>query len=247
MQSNLWINGPIELIKHDISHIEEGNDFDLRIAMISIDNAVELAIKTYLALNRRSLNLEREEYKKVIQNFPRLLDALQDRAHDKVSDEELDAIEQFHSLRNSLYHQENGITVEANMVNSYSLITKDLISRLFSINIENLFEVGDELSQLLGDFLINWREFETNLRNYAIVLNIPKEKSHRMHEYKNILLKNELINRNDVEKLNHSRDFRNKLVHGVIQPSSDELKQEIELIKDLNKKFEDFFKEKPMF
>lgn len=49
-----WTSGPKELIKHAISHLhEKSSDFDLRIAFISIDNSVEVMIKTYLGLPKR--------------------------------------------------------------------------------------------------------------------------------------------------------------------------------------------------
>ena len=47
---NPWIDGPRELLQHAIDHLTQGDDFDRRVAMISIDNAVELTIKTYLGL-----------------------------------------------------------------------------------------------------------------------------------------------------------------------------------------------------
>ena len=40
-----WIEGPLELIKHALEHLKLETGFDNRIAMISIDNAVELMIK----------------------------------------------------------------------------------------------------------------------------------------------------------------------------------------------------------
>ena len=45
-----WTDGPRELIQHALDHLVLGDDFDRRIAMVSIDNAVELTIKTYLGL-----------------------------------------------------------------------------------------------------------------------------------------------------------------------------------------------------
>jgi len=41
MEENIWVNGPLELLEHGIKHIKEGNEFDLRIAMISIDNSID--------------------------------------------------------------------------------------------------------------------------------------------------------------------------------------------------------------
>lgn len=51
-----WSEGPTELLQHAIEHLstEDGpNGFDNRIAMISVDNAVELTIKTFIQLPKR--------------------------------------------------------------------------------------------------------------------------------------------------------------------------------------------------
>ena len=50
MKDKPWVSGPRELLQHGLDHLEYSTDFDARIAMISIDNAVELAIKVYLGL-----------------------------------------------------------------------------------------------------------------------------------------------------------------------------------------------------
>lgn len=46
-----WANGPFELLLHAEDHLRRGDDFDRRIALISFDNAIEVAITTYLTLN----------------------------------------------------------------------------------------------------------------------------------------------------------------------------------------------------
>jgi hypothetical protein len=46
-----WNSGPFELLVHAEGHLITGEDFDRRIALISFDNAVEVAITTYLTLN----------------------------------------------------------------------------------------------------------------------------------------------------------------------------------------------------
>jgi hypothetical protein len=45
-----WANGPFELLVHAEGHLRNGDDFDRRIALISFDNAIEVAITTYLTL-----------------------------------------------------------------------------------------------------------------------------------------------------------------------------------------------------
>jgi hypothetical protein len=49
-----WTDGPRELLQHAADHLNLGADFDRRMAMISIDNAVELLVKTYLGLPERA-------------------------------------------------------------------------------------------------------------------------------------------------------------------------------------------------
>lgn len=40
-----------ELLEHGMEHFLNGTEFDRRLAMICIDNALELAVKTYLSRN----------------------------------------------------------------------------------------------------------------------------------------------------------------------------------------------------
>jgi hypothetical protein len=48
-----WTSGAEELLEHAAWHIKKETAFDKRIAFISIDNAVEIAIKTYLRLPKQ--------------------------------------------------------------------------------------------------------------------------------------------------------------------------------------------------
>ena len=45
-----WASGAIELLRHADSHIHLDTAFDKRIAFISIDNAVETLMRTFLSL-----------------------------------------------------------------------------------------------------------------------------------------------------------------------------------------------------
>ncbi|SFN90801.1 hypothetical protein SAMN05660284_02499 [Formivibrio citricus] len=82
--------------------------------MISIDNAVELMIKTYLGLPKRitGLVITRKEFAELSEGFPSLIDGLEQHAPDKLDGIDLGTIEWYHRLRNELYHQGNGLTVE---------------------------------------------------------------------------------------------------------------------------------------
>jgi hypothetical protein len=45
---NPWLSGCYELLKHRIEHFLNDTEFDRRLLMIFIDNALELAVKTYI-------------------------------------------------------------------------------------------------------------------------------------------------------------------------------------------------------
>jgi hypothetical protein len=228
MEDNIWVNGPLELLEHGINHIKGGNEFDLRIAMISIDNSVELAIKTFLALNKRALRINWKRYSNSIKKFPLMLNLLQDFITDKVSSEELDGIEMFHNLRNSLYHQGNGITVQQNIVNRYAIVAQDLISRLFDVDLNKRITViiSDDEFSIYGEFLLKWRELEQELRNLYYKKGL---KSKRRVEPPMLLIKS-LNDEGTLKEQNYSiliqlNRFRNEIFHGISNPSIDELKK----------------------
>jgi hypothetical protein len=48
-----WASGPGEILRHGLDLLRKDSDTNRRLAMIAIDNAVELMIKTYLGLPKR--------------------------------------------------------------------------------------------------------------------------------------------------------------------------------------------------
>ena len=110
-----WTSGPKELLQHAVDHLTNGTAFDCRIAMISVDNAVELAIRTYLGLPKRVRGSEgptRSQLEEKSRSFPDLLDLLERFAADKLDGLSLGDLEGYHRLRNALYHDGNGVTVD---------------------------------------------------------------------------------------------------------------------------------------
>ena len=97
-----WCTGPTEILEHALSLLEVDSDRNRRLAMIAIDNSVELTVKTYLGLPKRitGLTLSRREYGQISESFPSLLDALEEHAPDKLVGIDLGEIEWYHRLRN---------------------------------------------------------------------------------------------------------------------------------------------------
>lgn len=74
-----WAHGPFELLVHAEGHLRSFDDFDRRIALISFDNAIEVAITTYLSLNpihRGNRQYPRADVDKWLVNYHTKLDFL---------------------------------------------------------------------------------------------------------------------------------------------------------------------------
>ena len=72
-----WANGPFELMVHAESHMRGANDFDRSIALIGFDNAIEVAITTYLTLHpiqRGGRNYQGDDVNQWMRNYHTKLD-----------------------------------------------------------------------------------------------------------------------------------------------------------------------------
>lgn len=140
MTLNPWVKGFYELLEHGIDHFLNETEFDRRLAMINIDNALELAIKTYISQNLRVFNIKHKDFNNIKKDFSKLLDMLLKIAPDKISDNELSGFEHYHSLRNNLYHEGIGISVDKNIVKEYGEKVIRITSNLFEVDLGNLFK-----------------------------------------------------------------------------------------------------------
>ena len=198
MKNEPWKSGPKELLLHGLEHISLDTDFDNRMGMILVDNSVELMLKTYLGLPKRITGLNgvtRKIYDEAIKNFPGLLNAMENFANNKLSGIQIGEIEWYHRIRNQLYHDGNGITVEKEKAIAYSSIAKILFENLFDEKIldkENKYE--------LDDFLMLWADL-----NQLVLQQGPK-----IYSCKNWT---ELfsLSQEDEDKLNGIVKFRNNL------------------------------------
>lgn len=87
MTSQPWAAGPREILEHGISLLRKDSDRNRRLAILSVDNAVELTIKTYLGLPKRisGITVPRKEFVEFSESFPKLLDALEQYAADRIA------------------------------------------------------------------------------------------------------------------------------------------------------------------
>ena len=196
-----WSTGPAEILRHALDLLRKDSDTNRRLAMISIDNAVELTMKTYLGLPSRvtKLRVTRAEQQEFAESYPKLLDAVEKHASGKIQGINLGEVEFYHRIRNALYHQGNGLTVERQKVVAYAEIANLLFENLFGTK---LIQAGDPSSELFGQFMTQWIDFEREV--------LP-----RGQVYKPALVPVSMR-----QEIAHLRDIRNRLVHGIEKPEN---------------------------
>lgn len=209
-----WASGPGEILRHGLDLLKKDSDTNRRLAMIAIDNAVELMIKTYLGLPKRinGLTITRKEFQEVAESFPGLLDTLEKYASDKLDGVELGAIEWYHRLRNELYHQGNGLTVERNKVEIYAELANVLFRNLFGVE---LVEKRSAKWELVGEFMTAWVALERGLRDLAsrhsLLGTTPSGTLNVMRFFQGT----GIIEPHEINEINGLRQIRNEVAHGA--------------------------------
>jgi len=209
-----WIDGSKELIIHAAEHLDGQTDFDKRIAMISIDNAVEISIKTFLSLPKRISKIQgpsRKELQDAENSFPTYLDLLEKYGTDKLIDISLEDIEWYHRLRNELYHNGNGITIDKSKVEAYFEIARNLFDNLFDEKLVN--DSNYAYTTNFGKFMSNWTKLEKLLRT-----KLPPKGDNYAYYWKRDFLK--AMDPSLAADFTEVSDFRNRVVHGVIDATS---------------------------
>jgi hypothetical protein len=213
-----WASGPGEILQHGVSLLAKDSDKNRRLGMLSIDNAVELMLKTYLGLPRRvtGIALTRTKFAEISESFPALLDAIEEHAPEIADGVDLGAVEWFHRLRNELYHQGNGLTVEREKVEVYAELAKSLFSRLFNYDLQ--LEQESPAAQTVGQFLSEWER----LRSDMVKLAGPVTKAKRegvnpseptLNVALTVLLVNRVLTEQMLADISRLQQIRNDVAH----------------------------------
>jgi hypothetical protein len=201
--------------------------------MISVDNAVELAIRTSLGLPKRVRGAHgpsRRDLEAAV-GFPDLLDLLEKDGEDKLTGVELGDIEWYHRLRNTLYHDGNGVTVDPEKVDAYNQIAHLLFQNLFGRIVSR--EPEPPAASLLGEFILKWAALEARVRSLA-ALHLPKRTPTRhsaMSLYDGLIARG-VAPTNVRRLLEDVARTRNSVIHGTTAVAPADLKR---LIADVDK------------
>jgi hypothetical protein len=240
MTSQPWAAGPREILEHGISLLRKDSDRNRRLAILSVDNAVELTIKTYLGLPKRisGITVPRKEFVEFSESFPKLLDALEQYAADRIAGIGLGEIEWFHRLRNQLYHQGNGLTVDRDKVEIYSELAKLLFESLFD---EQLTFAPEDQHQLLGEFMAAWMSFERMIADLSR-LHLDKLSTLGGRPRPPLMALNEMVQvgvfePDDAKQINTLRGIRNEVMHGMVDYRTVVSREVIQRLEQITKKY----------
>lgn len=164
-----WVHGPLDLLRHGEEHRQLDRDFDRRMALISFDNAIEMAVVTYLDLNptqRGGRSYPQEDVTYWKRNFHTKLEFIERFAisQDSPMMVQRDEMIYYHSLRNDLYHSGNGTVPARHAVDGARRAALWVVTLLFDVDAETLLREGADLiptpaqpvspeTEFLGQFL----------------------------------------------------------------------------------------------
>ncbi len=195
-----WASGVIELLRHADSHIHLETAFDRRIAFISIDNSIETSIRTFLALpqSKSGIKVSHKELDAVENSFPGLLGLLWQYVGGRLTGIDEADIEHYHRIRNKLYHDGTGLSVDKQYLFAYRQIAVLLIKNLFSVDLgepkpaptlERLIALWNQITEKFQEFdkIGGWEEAmklgllsPDDMQNHAELRTIRNKQVHSM-------------------------------------------------------------------
>lgn len=214
-----WCEGPKEILQAAHRMASESQPGSTRIALILVDNAVEVIAKTFLSLPKRitSVNIPRRELEGIFESFPAVVSCLERNSGGRLNHIDLGEIEWHHGLRNKLYHDGSGLTVEKAKVDVYLSLAAELFKALFDDAIE--FPPSDKQAGLIGAFLSKWVILEKIVVEYSDFAGKTYRRTPNLRAALQLLAEEGEISREIFDEVTSLQELRNAVVHGQVEPS----------------------------
>ncbi len=235
-----WARGPYELIEHAEEHFGRENDTDRRIALVGFDNAIEVAITTYLQLNpklRSGKTFPRKDVDGWLQNYHTKIAFFEQFVDDKRFhlQSSITEIIWYHSLRNELYHSGNGMVPERHCLEGVRLAALEVFEALYDVDVNPLLKSSKTFKPVSEKqkhsnvtkqtlFLQSYINFEQTLTSWAINLGLKSDS--RDETLINLWQKFKSQHEGDFSEVDpiviEAQSARNSIAHGKIPAIDDE-------------------------
>jgi hypothetical protein len=131
-----WAYGPFEVLMHAEIHYRDGEDMDRRIAMIGFDNAIEVAITTYLNLHpihRGNRSYPQSDIEGWLKNFHTKADFffIECQVRAVTPSTKKDEIVWFHGVRNEQYHNGGAVIPQRRELDGVRAAAMEIFGVLF--------------------------------------------------------------------------------------------------------------------
>lgn len=162
-----WALGPFEIILHAEMHYRNGEDFDRRIAIVGFDNAIEVAIHTYLSLHplqRQNRIYQKTDLEKWLDNYHSKIDFFVSEVTSRALPVVCDKAKfiWYHEVRNGQYHAGGATIPQARELEGIREAALWVFSVLFEV--ENvLILLEQHLASRSGDDLPKRNEQDDRL------------------------------------------------------------------------------------
>ena len=137
-------------------------------------------------------------------SFPSLLDLIEKYAGKKLEGIEINDIEHYHRIRNTLYHQGTGLSVSKEYVELYNSIAKILLNNLFGIDIKSCHTD----KSIYSEILLGWSQIAQLLSNMATQRGIEGKKRLNWDSIQEQIISEEIMN-----SIRTVREERNRIAH----------------------------------
>ena len=152
-----WALGPFEILLHAEMHYRNADDLDRRIAIVGFDNAIELAIQTYLSLHpiqRQNRTYLKADVEKWLNNFHSKIDffinEVTTRGIPIVCNQA--TFIWYHEVRNGQYHAGGATIPQARELDGIREAAMWVFSVLFEVN-DAIGLIEQHLTARAGDDL----------------------------------------------------------------------------------------------
>lgn len=133
-----WQVTPSNLIAYGIEHSKKQDEFSRQIALLLLDVGIETLFKVYLLLGedithaKTKFNIRK---KAASGNFYQLVEGVKESISTDIEEGDFSKIMYFHSVRNKVYHQGDGVIPAKVNVKEYADLSEMLLRELLGVNL----------------------------------------------------------------------------------------------------------------